>query len=51
MSAKILLVVGGGIAAYKAPEIFRAFVKDGHEVQVVVTPAALAFVTELSLAL
>jgi phosphopantothenoylcysteine decarboxylase / phosphopantothenate---cysteine ligase len=47
---KVLLCVGGGIAAYKAPEIVRAFVTAGHEVRVALTPAAKAFVTELSLA-
>ena len=47
---RVLLIVSGGIAAYKAPEIVRALVKDGKQVQVVTTPAAAAFVTELSLA-
>ena len=47
---KILLVVSGGIAAYKTPELVRAMVAQGMEVQVVTTPAASAFVTELSLA-
>ena len=47
--SRILLVVSGGIAAYKAPELVRAFVGAGHEVQVVMTPAAAAFTTELSL--
>ena len=48
--SRILLVVSGGIAAYKAPELVRAFIAHGMEVQVVTTPAAAAFVTELSLA-
>jgi phosphopantothenoylcysteine decarboxylase/phosphopantothenate--cysteine ligase len=47
---RVLLGVSGGIAAYKAPELVRALVKRGHEVQVVMTPSASAFVTELSLA-
>lgn len=47
---KVLLCVGGGIAAYKAPELVRAFIAAGHEVRVATTPAAKAFVTELSLA-
>ncbi|HWB79880.1 MAG TPA: bifunctional phosphopantothenoylcysteine decarboxylase/phosphopantothenate--cysteine ligase CoaBC, partial [Nannocystaceae bacterium] len=47
---KILLCVSGGIAAYKAPEIVRAFIAAGHEVKVALTPAAKAFVSELSLA-
>lgn len=47
---RVLLCVSGGIAAYKAPEIVRAFAAAGVEVRVVVTKAALAFTTELSLA-
>ena len=43
--AKILLGVSGGIAAYKACEICRSFVKAGHEVVPLVTPAAERFVT------
>ncbi len=47
--ASVLLIVSGGIAAYKAPELVRALVKQGHEVQVVATASALSFTTELSL--
>lgn len=46
----VLLIVSGGIAAYKAPALVRALVKRGHQVQVIATPAALSFTTELSLA-
>ena len=46
---RVLLGVSGGIAAYKAPEIVRAFVKAGVEVQVVMTPSARAFTTEMAL--
>ncbi|MBV1857095.1 MAG: bifunctional phosphopantothenoylcysteine decarboxylase/phosphopantothenate--cysteine ligase CoaBC, partial [Nannocystaceae bacterium] len=46
----VLLIVSGGIAAYKAPALVRAFVKRGHQVQVIATCAALSFTTELSLA-
>lgn len=49
-SPRVLLGVSGGIAAYKAPELVRALVAAGIEVQVVMTPAARAFATELSLA-
>ncbi len=49
-SPRVLLIVSGGIAAYKAPELVRAFVKQGVDVQVVVTEAALSFTTALSLA-
>jgi phosphopantothenoylcysteine decarboxylase / phosphopantothenate---cysteine ligase len=47
---RVLLGVSGGIAAYKAPELVRAFVAAGVEVQVVMTPAARAFTTEMALA-
>jgi len=47
---RVLLGVSGGIAAYKAPELVRAFVAAGIEVQVVMTPAARAFTTEMALA-
>ena len=47
--ARVLLIVGGGIAAYKAPALVRAMRARGVEVQVVMTDAAAAFVTELSL--
>lgn len=45
------LVVGitGGIAAYKAVGVVRAFVADGHDVNVVATEAALAFVGRTTL--
>lgn len=48
-SQKILLGVSGGIAAYKAPEVVRRLVERGAVVQVVMTEAAAAFVTPLSL--
>lgn len=47
---RVLLIVAGGIAAYKAPELVRALVAAGCAVQVVMTPAARAFVSELALA-
>ncbi len=50
MAAKILLCVGGGIAAYKTPDLVRQLVGAGHEIQVLMTTAAGAFVSELSLA-
>ncbi len=42
--ARILLGVTGGIAAYKACELTRLLVKDGHEVVPLVTPGAERFV-------
>src|SRR4051794_35484206 len=43
--ARVLLGVSGGIAAYKACEICRLFVRGGHDVGPLVTPAAERFVT------
>ena len=43
--AKILLGVTGGIAAYKACELTRLLVKDGHDVVPLVTRGAEEFVT------
>ncbi|WP_425990413.1 bifunctional phosphopantothenoylcysteine decarboxylase/phosphopantothenate--cysteine ligase CoaBC [Brevundimonas sp. TWP2-3-2] len=47
---KILLIVGGGIAAYKALELVRLLKKAGCEVQAVLTASGSEFVTPLSLA-
>jgi phosphopantothenoylcysteine decarboxylase/phosphopantothenate--cysteine ligase len=47
---KILLIVGGGIAAYKALELVRLLKKGGAEVMSVLTAAGAAFVTPMSLA-
>ncbi len=41
--------MGGGIAAYKAPEIVRRLSAVGAEVQVAMTPAAREFITPLTL--
>ncbi len=45
----ILIGISGGIAAYKIPELIRAFVKQGAQVRVTTTKNALQFVTELTL--
>ena len=45
---KILLGVTGSIAAYKACELIRLFVKNGDEVTVVMTKAATEFVAPLT---
>jgi phosphopantothenoylcysteine decarboxylase/phosphopantothenate--cysteine ligase len=42
--ARVVLGVTGGIAAYKAAELTRLLVKDGHEVIPVLTPGAESFV-------
>jgi len=46
---RIVLGVSGGIAAYKAPELVRRLRDTGAEVRVVMTEAAKAFITPLSL--
>ena len=50
-ASRLRLVVGvsGGIAAYKAVGAIRAFVLDGHDVQVVATAAAYEFVGKSTL--
>ncbi len=47
---KILLIVGGGIAAYKALELVRLLRKAGAEVMSLLTAAGASFVTPMSLA-
>lgn len=46
---RILLGIGGGIAAYKIPELIRRLRKSGHSVRCCATPSATAFVTPLTL--
>jgi phosphopantothenoylcysteine decarboxylase/phosphopantothenate--cysteine ligase len=43
--ARVLLAVTGGIAAYKACELCRLLVRDGHDVVPLLTPGAERFVT------
>ena len=45
---RILLGVTGSIAAYKAVELVRLFIKNGDAVNVVMTPAACEFVRPLT---
>ena len=47
---RIVLGVSGGIAAYKAAEIARALIRNGHEVHVVMTRGAQRFVRPLTFA-
>ncbi|WP_420594677.1 bifunctional phosphopantothenoylcysteine decarboxylase/phosphopantothenate--cysteine ligase CoaBC [Deinococcus sp.] len=47
---RVLVIVGGSVAAIKAPSLLRRLHEAGAEVQVIATRAALAFVTPLSLA-
>lgn len=46
---KIVLGITGGIAAYKTATLVRKFIKAGAHVQVIMTPAALDFITPITL--
>ena len=47
--AKITLAVSGSISAYKAANLTSQLTKAGHEVTVIMTKAATAFITPLTL--
>lgn len=46
----IVLGISGGIAAYKSAALLRLFVREGAEVQVVITPNGKEFITPATLA-
>ena len=48
-SKKILLIICGGIAAYKSLEIIRLLKKNGASIKTVLTKNATKFVTPLSI--
>ena len=50
MEKRILLIIGGGIAAYKAPELIRQLRAQNFAVRCLATAAATQFVAPLSLA-
>ena len=47
--ANILLAVTGSISAYKAADLTSQLTKLGHQVKILMTPAATAFITPLTL--
>src|ERR1022692_755151 len=47
---RLILGIGGGIAAYKSAELARLLMQQGHEVQAVMTRAAEEFVRPLTFA-
>lgn len=49
MSYRIVIGIGGGIAAYKVCEMISALVKSGAEVKAILTPAAQEFITPLTI--
>ena len=50
MARSVLLIIGGGIAAYKTLELIRLVKKQGMAVRCIMTKAAHEFVTPLSVA-
>jgi phosphopantothenoylcysteine decarboxylase/phosphopantothenate--cysteine ligase len=48
-SRRILLGLTGGVAAYKAAELCRLLVRQGHDVRVVMSEAATRFVTPVTM--
>ncbi len=50
LNKKILLIICGGISAYKSLETIRLFKKNGSEIKTILTPSAKEFVTPLSVA-
>jgi len=49
-SKKILLIIGGGISAYKALDLTRLLIKNKIEVKTILTKSGKKFVTPLSIA-
>jgi phosphopantothenoylcysteine decarboxylase / phosphopantothenate---cysteine ligase len=49
LNKKIVLGISGGIAAYKTPELARLLIQEGASVQVVMTEAAIQFVTPITM--
>ena len=47
---RVLLIIGGGIAAYKACELVRLLTRAGHKVTPVLTDGGAHFVTPMALA-
>lgn len=48
MSKRVLLIIGGGIAAYKSLELIRLLAKEGVKTRAIVTKAGAEFVTPLA---
>ena len=50
LNKKILLIICGGISAYKSLETIRLFKKNGAEIKTILTNSAKEFITPLSVA-
>ena len=46
---KVLLIIGGGISAYKSLDLIRLLVKNNVEVKTILTKSGKEFVTPLSI--
>ena len=46
---KILIIIGGGISAYKALDLARLLIKNNVEVKTILTKSGKEFVTPLSI--
>ena len=49
INKKILIVIGGGIAAYKSLDLIRLLKKNNAEIKTILTKSGREFVTPLSL--
>ena len=49
MTKRIILAVSGSISAYKAADLTSRLKKKGYDVHVIMTEAAQAFITPLTL--
>ena len=45
---KILIIIGGGIAAYKSLDLIRLLKKENNEIRTILTKSGKEFVTPLS---
>ena len=45
---KVLLGIGGGIAAYKSADLIRRLKERGADVRVIMTQSAMEFITPLT---
>ena len=46
---KVLIIIGGGIAAYKSLDLIRLLKKNNNEVKTILTKSGKEFVTPLSI--
>ncbi len=49
ITKKILLIIGGGIAAYKVLDLIRSLKKNNYEIKTIITKSGKEFITPLSI--